>query len=102
MTPLLKLRLLTAPVLHLRALRKYALINGQQCDPLIDMFAHELTEKGLNQKGVDHIVQCYKTYLQSTAALSNLQEKYAGREMSVADSAKLVGLKLPKLHDQSS
>ncbi|KAI1726512.1 hypothetical protein DdX_03233 [Ditylenchus destructor] len=102
MTPLLKLRLLTTPILHLRVLRKYVSINGQRCDPLVDMFVHELTEKGLNQKSVNHIVNCYKTYLQSSAALSNLQEKYAGREMSVADSARLVGLELPQRNDQPS
>ncbi|CEF61073.1 Hypothetical protein SRAE_0000020300 [Strongyloides ratti] len=38
----------------------------------------------------------YATYLISTKRLSCLQEEYRGGERSIEDSAKLVGLALPK------
>uniref|UniRef100_A0A1I7XS17 Protein FMC1 homolog n=1 Tax=Heterorhabditis bacteriophora TaxID=37862 RepID=A0A1I7XS17_HETBA len=45
---------------------------------------------------MEHIAGLYATYLRSTRLLCELEARYKGGEKSVEESAKLVGLALPK------
>uniref|UniRef100_A0A915DPT7 Protein FMC1 homolog n=1 Tax=Ditylenchus dipsaci TaxID=166011 RepID=A0A915DPT7_9BILA len=51
---------------------------------------------GKSAKELEHLASSYATYLRSTRILSELQDRYAGREKTIAESARLVGLELPK------
>ncbi|VDN55845.1 unnamed protein product [Dracunculus medinensis] len=49
----------------------------------------------------NHFASAYLHYLRSTRRLQELQQKYKGYELSIQDSAKLVGLKLPETRHQN-
>uniref|UniRef100_A0A0K0ED04 Protein FMC1 homolog n=1 Tax=Strongyloides stercoralis TaxID=6248 RepID=A0A0K0ED04_STRER len=54
----------------------------------------------LNSSNIeDEINYTYATYLISTKRLSSLQNEYSSGERSIEDSAKLVGLALPKKNE---
>ncbi|CAI5445020.1 unnamed protein product [Caenorhabditis angaria] len=44
----------------------------------------------------ESVAKLYLSYVQSTRRLNVLQERYAGNEKTVEESARLVGLKLPE------
>ncbi|CAD5235232.1 unnamed protein product [Bursaphelenchus xylophilus] len=59
---------------------------------------HKLTQR-VNMNGpkeLEGLAQTYATYLHSTRELAELHEKYKGRERTVEESARLVGLQVPE------
>lgn len=73
--------------------------KSQQFHFLIDQFRnHQVTQriycKAPNE--AEHLAHTYLTYLESTRKLAELHERYQGKQKSVEDSAKLVGLKVPE------
>ncbi|KAI6190915.1 Protein FMC1-like protein [Aphelenchoides bicaudatus] len=73
--------------------------DSQQYNFLIDQFReHQLTQrihcKAPNE--AEHLAQTYLTYLESSRKLSELHEKYKGKQKTVEQSAELVGLKVPE------
>ncbi|KAK6750688.1 hypothetical protein RB195_002575 [Necator americanus] len=73
--------------------------NSPQFKYLVDqMREHQTTQRVYSKapEEAEYVANLYATYLSSTRRLSELEARYKGGEKSVEDSAKLVGLSLPK------
>lgn len=59
---------------------------------------HQLTQRVLCRapNEMEHLASTYKHYLESTRRLIELEKRYQGGERTISESAKLVGLELPK------
>lgn len=59
---------------------------------------HQVTQRVYSKapEEAEHVANLYTTYLSSTRALTQLESRYSRGERSVEESARLVGLALPK------
>ncbi|CAI4225885.1 unnamed protein product [Auanema sp. JU1783] len=70
---------------------QYKYLNDQ-------MREHQVTQRLFSKASneVEQVTHLYATYLSSTRRLAELEAKYKGGEKTIEESAKLVGLALPK------